>query len=89
MTSQLDTIVEAFLNRTLEKKYSFILSVVLYIKVRDNYHVVSKASHVVSGIDEEGALEILSLATHKSESVESWREMYVNLLERRLQGLKL
>ncbi len=89
LTSQLDAMVIDFLNRPLDKKYPFILSDVLFIKVRDNHRVVSKAFHVILGIDEEGSRELLSFAIHESESYESWKEMYENLLARGLRGLKL
>ncbi len=89
LTSQLDEMVIDFLNQPLDKKYPFILSDVLYIKVRDNHRVVSKAFHVILGIDEEGTRELLSFAIYDSESYESWKEMYENLLDRGLQSLKL
>lgn len=89
LTSQLDAMVIDFLNRPLAKKYPFILSDVLYIKVRENQRVVSEAFHVILGIDEEGSRELLSFAIHESESYESWKEMYENLLARGLRGLKL
>lgn len=61
----------------------------IFILIIDNHRVVSKAFHVVLGIDEEGSRELLSFAIHKSESYESWKEMYENLLARGLRGLKL
>ena len=53
LTSELDIIVGEFLSRRFEKKYPFIFSDVLYIKVRENRRVLSKAFHVVLGINED------------------------------------
>lgn len=89
LKSQLDGMVADFLNRSLDMKYPFILSDVFYIKVRDNNRVVSKAFHVILGIDEEGTRELLSFAIFDSESYEGWKAMYENLLDRGLQSLKL
>lgn len=89
LTSQLDAMITDFLNRPLDKKYPFILSDVIYIKVRDKHRVVSKAFHVILGINEKGTRELLSFAIYESESYESWKEMYENLLNRGLQSLKL
>lgn len=89
LTSELDTMVTAFLNRPLGNRYPFILSDVLYLKVRENQRIVSKAFHVILGINEKGSRELLSFAIYESESYDSWKEMYENLLEKGLCGLKL
>ena len=73
LTSQLDAMITDFLNRPLDKKYPFILSDVIYIKVRDKHRVVSKAFHVILGINEKGTRELLSFAIYESESYESWK----------------
>ena len=59
LTQDLDEIVKAFLNRPLEHKYPFLLSDVLYIKVRENKWVVSKGFHIILGINELGVRELL------------------------------
>lgn len=81
LTSELDSMVTAFLNRPLDKKYPFILGDILCIKIRDNHRVVSKALHAILGINEKGTPKLLSFAIYESES----KEMYGNLLEVHLQ----
>ena len=47
LTRELDSMITSFLNRPLERNYPFIFSDVLYIKVRENKRVLSKAFHVI------------------------------------------
>jgi putative transposase len=71
LTSQLDESVSSFLNRPLERHYPFILSDVLYIKVRENHRVVSKAFHIILGINDCGERELLSFSLSDSEAYET------------------
>ena len=62
LTAELDSMVTTFLNRPLDRKYPFILSDVLYIKVRENRRVLSKAFHVILGVNDLGDRELLSFS---------------------------
>ena len=50
LTIQLDQQVEDFLNKKFEIDYPFLFSDVLYLKVREEKRVVSKAFNLVLGI---------------------------------------
>ena len=89
LTNQLDEVVQTFLNRPLERKYPFIFSDVLYIKVRENKRVVSKAFYVILGVNDLGERELLNFWISESESYETWKALYEQLLSRGLTGLKL
>ncbi len=89
LTSQLDDQVQTFLNKKFEVNYPFLFSDVLYIKVRENQRVVSKAFHCVLGINCEGGREVLGFDISDSESKESWRAFYEDLIKRGLKGVKL
>ncbi len=89
LTSELDDMVDDFLNRPLERAYPFILSDVLYIKVRENHRVVSKAFHVILGINDMGERELLNFSISDSETYETWKNLYEQLIQRGLSGLKL
>ncbi|CAM3762042.1 IS256 family transposase [Erysipelothrix urinaevulpis] len=89
LTSELDLMVNSFLNRPLERKYPFIFSDVLYIKVRESGRVISKAFHVVLGINDIGERELLSFSVSDTESYETWKQLYLSLIDRGLKGLKL
>lgn len=89
LTRELDCIVDAFLSRPLERIYPFILSDVVFIKVRENKRVVSKVFHVILGINDHGERELLTFSINDSESYVSWKSAYISLTERGLRGVKL
>ena len=89
LTSKLDEHVQSFLTRPLERHYPFILSDVLYIKVRENRRVVSKAFHIILGVNDLGERELLNFSISESESYETWKRLYEQCLDRGLTGLKL
>lgn len=89
LTSKLDEHVQSFLTRPLERHYPFILSDVLYIKVRENRRVVSKAFHIILGINDLGERELLNFSISENESYETWKRLYEQCLDRGLTGLKL
>ena len=89
LTRELDDVVETFLSRPLVHKYPFIMSDVLFIKVRENKRVVSKAFHVILGVNDLGERELLTFSINDSESYDSWKSVYTELTERGLAGVKL
>lgn len=89
LTVELDAVVNTFLNRAIIQKYPFILSDVLHIKVRENNRVVSKAFHIILGINEFGERELMDFSISDSESYTTWQSLYTRLLERGLSALKL
>lgn len=89
LTSQLDEHVHAFLEKKFIVPYPFIFSDVLYIKVRENHRVLSKAFHLVGGINTLGEREVLGFSIKDHESYDSWKTLYQSLLERGLNGVKL
>ena len=89
LTSELDSMVASFLNRPLERNYPFIFSDVIYIKVRENRRVVSKAFHVILGVNDLGERELLSFSVSDTELYESWKQLYTSLIDRGIAGLKL
>lgn len=89
LTAELDATVNAFLNRPFARNYPVILSDVLYIKVREKGNVVSKAFHIIVGINNQGEREVLSFSISDRESHISWKTQYDQLMARGLKGLKL
>lgn len=89
LTSQLDQVVKDFLNQPVTTRFPFIFSDVIFIKVRENARVVSKAFHVVLGVNEEGQRELLSFMISPSESYDSWKRIYTDLKERGLEDVKM
>ena len=90
LTKQLDEEVEAWRNSDLSKvKYPYLLTDVIYIKVRENHKVVSKACHIAIGINEEGKREIIGLKLSDTESLSTWNNFFEYLINRGLTGLKM
>lgn len=65
------------------------MSDVLRLKIRENKRVVSKALHIVLGINQEGKREVLGFRLDDTESTSSWKEIYEELIGRGLKGVKM
>src|SRR5699024_2512363 len=69
LTAELDPMVREWRNRSLsETKFPYIVTDVLYIKVREDRRVVSKSCHVAIGMSESGNREIIGLMIQDGES---------------------
>lgn len=89
LTKQLDPIVQAWKNRPLNKNYPYIITDVIYIKIREYHRVVSKSVHIAIGIDEEGHREIIGFNIDDGENEYSWKEFFKSLKDRGLKGVKM
>ncbi len=90
LTKELDQEVKLWRNSDLSTiKYPYVIVDVVYIKVRENSRVVSKACHIAIGINEKGNREIIGLDLNDSESEYSWSNFFEYLKARGLSGLKM
>ena len=90
LTVELDPVVREWRNRSLsETKFPYIVTDVLYIKVREDRRVVSKRCHVAIGISESGNREIIGLMIQDGESESTWTNFFKYLNKRGLHGTKL
>ena len=90
LTKELDEEVKLWRNSDLkELKYPYLLVDVVYIKVRENNRVVSKACHIAIGINEKGNREIIGLDLSEGESEYSWSNFFEYLKARGLSGVKM
>lgn len=78
-----------FKNRPLEKSYPFLMLDALYIKVREDFRVRSKAFLVAFGINEDGRKEILGFDVCENETEYHWESFLRNLKERGLKDVDL
>ena len=62
---------------------------VVYIKVRENKRVLSKACHIAIGINEKGNREIIGFDISNEESENSWANFFEYLKNRGLSGVKM
>lgn len=90
LTKELDKEVEEWRNSDLSQvKYPYLLADVIYIKVRENSKVLSKACHIAIGINEQGQREIIGMMISENESLNTWNNFFEYLKARGLSGLKM
>lgn len=90
LTKDLDPIVKDWSDRPLNiMHFNYIFVDAMYIKVRENDRVVSKAVYIALGVNEQNKREIIGLKIGHVESQESWREFFESMKSRGLQSPKL
>lgn len=86
---ELDTAVTAFRERHLDAAYPYVWLDALYVKVRENHRIVSKAVVIAIGVRETGEREILGLEIGSSEEESFWTQFLRSLVARGLTGVEL
>lgn len=90
LTEQLDPIVNAWANRPLNTMYYPYLFVdAMYIKVREDQRIVSKAVYIATALNKANRREILGLMVDHAESFDSWTRFFQYLKSRGIQSPKL
>jgi len=90
LTEQLDPLVSEWQNRSLsDTVFPYIMTDVIYIKIREHRRVVSKSCHIAVGISEDGEREIIGFMIQDNESDETWSLFFDYLKARGLNGVKL
>jgi len=90
LTKELDPMVKEWQHRSLkDTKYPYVMTDVLYIKIRENKRVLSKSCHIAIGITEDGDREIIGFMIQDEESDDTWSIFFDYLKERGLQGTEL
>jgi putative transposase len=85
----LDEVIEPFRNRALSGPYPYLWLDALYLKVRQNHRIVSKALVIAIGVSETGEREVLGWALGASEEQAFWQEFLRSLVGRGLRGVQL
>jgi len=86
---ELDAVIEPFRNRRLESGYPYVWLDALYLKVRQNHRIVSKALVIAIGVRASGERDVLGWAIGASEDQAFWSEFLRSLVRRGLQGVQL
>ena len=90
LTEQLDPMVNEWQNRSLsDTNYPYLMTDVLYIKIREDNRVLSKSCHIAIGITEDGDREIIGFMIQNEESDDTWSIFFEYLKERGLRGTEL
>ena len=89
LTKKLDAELKAWRSRPLSgERYDYLVIDAHYEKVRREGHVRSTAVLWVIGVSSDGYREHLGLWTGNSESLESWSQVFADLVERGLTGVR-
>lgn len=90
LTQKLDPVVNDWANRPLNvMHFRYVYVDAMYIKVREDQKVVSKAVYVALGINNENKREVIGLKVDHAESETSWYEFFESLKSRGLQSPRL
>ena len=89
ITKELDEKIEEFLSKPIEHEIPYLFVDATYLKVRDGLHYENKALFVVAGIRDDGLREILGVRLADSEASLFWQDLFEDLKERGLRGVKL
>ena len=82
LTEQLDPMVNEWQNRSLsDKNYPYLMTDVLYIKIREDNWVHSKSCHIAIGIIRDGDREIIGFMIQNEESEDTWSIFFEYLKE--------
>lgn len=85
----LDEVVQAFRNRPLVGRFPYVWLDALYLKVRQNQHIVSQALVIAIAVTDVGERSLLGFALGASETEAFWQEFLRSLVGRGLQGVQL
>ena len=86
---ELDVPVKAFKERLLPEKYPFIMADAMYIKVREDHRVRSKALLIAIGINPEGHKEVIGFDICDAEKTYTWKSFFESLKSRGLRGVDI
>lgn len=90
LTAKLDPIINQWAGRPLNvMKYKYLYMDAMYIKVREDRKVVSKAVYIATAINSENRREVIGLKVDAKESSESWQAFIQSLKSRGLQSPRL
>jgi len=88
LAKDLDEDVKAWRSRPLEKGYPYLVVDARYERIRINHQVLPQGVLLVVGIGEDGYREILGTWVADSENEASWSEVFKELKERGLNGVR-
>src|SRR5699024_6353932 len=83
-------LVKEWQERSLsDTQYPYLITDVIYIKVRENRRVVSKVYHIAIGITEYGKREIFGFIIQVEENEDNNKTFFEHINDRNLSGLEM
>lgn len=90
LSKSLDPIVNGFIDRPLNiYHFDYIYVDAMYIKVREDNKVVTKAVYIACAVNKKGYREIIGLQVNHKESEKNWTEFFKYLKGRGMQSPKM
>jgi transposase-like protein len=89
MAKTLDEGVTTFRERPLEVAFPYVWLDALYVKVREEGRVCSRAVLIAIGVGEDGIRSVLGVQVARTEMVSSWTSFLSGLVNRGLRGVQL
>ena len=88
LAQKLDTEVEQWRQRPIEKTYPYLMIDARYEKIRRGGEVIGQGVLLAVGVSAEGYREVLGVWVADSESEASWGEVFSDLSRRGLRGVE-
>lgn len=85
----LDEELKAFRSRPLNGAYTYVYFDATYEKIRVDKSVISMATLIAIGVNEDGAREVLGISSKLSEAEVHWKDFFRDLQQRGLSGVQL
>lgn len=90
LTKRLDPLIKEWASRKLDHcHFAFLYADAMYIKVRENRKIVSKAVYIAAGLRADGKTEIIGFKVASVESYTAWKGFFQELMERGLNKPEL
>ena len=89
LCADIDTKVNAFLQRPVEGNWPYVWIDATWLKMRENHRIVSVAVIIAVAVNTGGRREVIGMATGPSEAETFWTDFLRSLLRRGLRGVKL
>lgn len=87
---RIDPEIEAFQNRSLaHSNFRYVYVDAMYIKVREDHRVKSKAVYIALGVNDDNKREIIGFTVSEEESYEAWLDFFQGLRKRGLRQPKM
>lgn len=87
---RIDPEIKTFQNRSLaQTNFRYVYVDAMYIKVREDHRVKSKAVYIALGVNDDNKREIIGFNVSEEESYESWMNFFQDLRKRGLRQPKM
>jgi putative transposase len=87
VTAEVMEEVKEWQNRPLEEMYPIVYLDAIWVKIRDEGHVVNKAAYLAIGVRLEGTKDVLGIWLEKEEGAKFWLKVITELQNRGLKDI--